>query len=98
MSQDPKIQDIEGYRPLRKEDAEEIAEACAEKALKRMFQMLGVDIFNQESVNSFRADLIHAHSMRKMTERGQMAALMVVVGTMVTGLIALVVSAFRPHP
>ncbi len=93
----PKIEDIERRHPLSKEDAEEIAEACAEKAMQRMFQLLGVDIFNQESVNSFRADLIHAHSMRKMTERGGTAALLVIVGTAVTGIMALVVAAFRPH-
>ncbi len=97
MDREPKVEEIDRRRPLRKEDVEEIAELCAEKAIQRMFQLLGVDIFSQESVNNLRADLIHAHSMRKLTERGYITAFMVLVGAAVTGLITIAVSAFRSH-
>lgn len=49
--------------------AAEAAEMGAEKAIARSFRLLGVDIKDQRSVNSFRADLIFAHEERQRSER-----------------------------
>lgn len=59
--------------------AEDAAEQAADKAIERTFGLLGVDITNQDHVNEFRADLIYARSLRRMSERVWGKAVLVVV-------------------
>lgn len=61
--------------PVNHSEAVEIAETAAKETLRQTFRLLGVDIDDIESVNTFRADLVHARRLRRMSEKATMAAL-----------------------
>lgn len=47
-------------------DIERIAQSAAEAAVHQIFRLFGVDTEDQDSVNAFRADLVHARKMRRI--------------------------------
>lgn len=59
--------------PVNHAEAVGIAEAAAKETVRETFRLLGVDIDDQQSVNSFRADLTHSHRTRKLAEKGVLA-------------------------
>ena len=59
---------------------------AADRAVKKVFAILGVDIDKPESVEEFRADLRFGKRMRKAADHGFLA----LVGLVVVGLCALV--------
>ena len=60
-------------------------EAGAHEALRQTFRMLGVDIDDQNQVNEFRADLVHARRWRKLASAVGSKAVLAIA----TGLLAL---------
>lgn len=68
-----------------------IIEAAVDKAVKKTFAILGVDIDKPESVEEFREDLRFGKSMRKYASHGFLAFIAVIcagiAGTMWYGLI-----------
>ena len=54
------------------EKAEHAAEAAADRAVKKVFAILGVDIDKPESVEEFREDLRFGKRMRKWGDRGML--------------------------
>lgn len=64
---------------LRRDD--DIDEA-ADKAVRKVFAILGVNIDNPESVEEFREDLRFGRKMRKMADHGTLA----MIGLIALGL------------
>jgi hypothetical protein len=61
---------------------EQISQEAAERAVKKVFAILGVDVDKPKEVEEFRADLRFGRSMRKATNHG----VLVVVAGIVTGV------------
>jgi len=55
---------------------------AADRAVKKVFAILGVDIDKPESIEEFREDLRFGRKLRKAADHGTMAF----VGTVVVGL------------
>jgi hypothetical protein len=55
---------------------------AADRAVKKVFAILGVDIDRPESIEEFREDLRFGRKLRKAADHGTMAF----VGTLVVGL------------
>ncbi len=55
---------------------------AADRAVKKVFAILGVDIDKPESIEEFREDLRFGRRLRKAADHGTMAF----VGTLVVGL------------
>lgn len=51
----------------------QVIEQSVERAVKKTFAILGVDINDPESVEEFRQDLRFGKRMRKMADHGQLA-------------------------
>lgn len=82
---------------MEKWEIEILAEKSAEKAIRETFRLLGCDIDNTESVNSLRADLVHAHATRRMGESAKQWTMRAVLIAIVGGIIAAVAAQF-PRP
>lgn len=80
---------------LEKWQVEEIASTASRKAINETFRLLGVDTADQASLNEFRADLVHARSMRRMSDRATTVAWTVCITAIVGGLIAAVAGWFK---
>lgn len=61
---------------------ERISEESANRAVKKVFAILGVDINKPESVEGFREDLRFGRKLRKLADHGTL----VIVGLLFTGL------------
>jgi hypothetical protein len=64
-----------------------VADEAAEKAVREVFFLLGVDIDNIDSVNSFRDDLQFGRKLRLEAERGTKKFMNVVWGVVITGFL-----------
>ena len=65
--------------------AAEAAELAAKDALAQTFRLFGLDIFDQDQVNEFRADLIYARRLRKLSDRVSVVMVWSVGGGIVAG-------------
>ena len=61
---------------------ERVSEESADKAVKKVFAILGVDINKPESVEEFREDLRFGRKLRKLADHG----VFVLVALLFTGL------------
>ena len=61
---------------------ERVSEESANRAVKKVFAILGVDINKPESVEEFREDLRFGRKLRKLADHGTI----VIVGLLFTGL------------
>ena len=61
---------------------ERVSEESADKAVKKVFAILGVDINKPESVEEFREDLRFGKKLRKLADHG----VLVLVALLFTGL------------
>lgn len=68
-------------------DYRRIAKDAADQAIRDFCKLLGVDIAEQDDINEFRADLVHARKMRKIWERGWGQAFKMFVGAVSGGTI-----------
>lgn len=59
--------------------AEDAAERAADKTVRELFRLLGVDIASQDQLNEFRADLVHARKMRRLWDRAGGHVLMIII-------------------
>lgn len=82
-------------RQLTEHEIEDIAERAAEKNARKIFQNLGVDIEDQKSLNRFRADLVHAHKMRRWTEGTAARMWMVLLAVVTLGLVKFIWDAIQ---
>lgn len=64
----------------------DLADDAAEKAVRKVFAILGVDVDQPESVESFRKDLRAAQSIRKASDHAYLAGLAVIIGAALTAL------------
>lgn len=62
-----------GSCPEEEAIMKEVIEQSVERAVKKTFAILGVDINDPESVEEFRQDLRFGKRMRKMADHGQLA-------------------------
>lgn len=76
---------------------DQISQEAAERAVKKVFAILGVDIDKPESVEEFREDLRFGRRMRKAADHGQIALIIVVVTGMGYALWAGIVSKLGGH-
>lgn len=87
---DRRARDRQPRAGLNESDIEEIAERAAERALAGIFRHFGVDITEQKSLNSFRADLVSAHEVRKAKEASVStfgkAVLLAIAGAVIAAL------------
>lgn len=63
--------------------ARSAADEAADKAVEKVFAILGVDVNDPAEVEEFRKDLRFGQSMRKIADKGVMA----MVGVMAGGLV-----------
>lgn len=61
---------------------ERVSEEAADKAVKKVFAILGVDIHKPESVEEFREDLRFGKRLRKLADHGTFA----IIALLFTGL------------
>ena len=61
---------------------ERVSEESADKAVKKVFAILGVDINKPESVEEFREDLRFGKKLRKLADHGTFA----IIALLFTGL------------
>lgn len=64
------------------------AERGAERAIRNVFRLLGVDIDDQRQVNEFRSDLVYIRKIRKVSDQASALAIRgflsaVVLGTLI---------------
>ena len=71
---------------LSREEANEIAERAADRAVHNLFRALGVNVNEQEDLNALRADLIYSRRLRRLTESTSSRAWMVVVALVAAGM------------
>lgn len=64
-----------------------VAEEAAEKAVRETFFLLGVDIDDIDSVNSFREDLQFGRKLRLKAEEGTNQFFKVVIGVLIAGFL-----------
>ena len=70
------------------ESQEHVARRAADQAVDRMVRILfGVDLNNQEQINEFHHDLLHVRKLRRLSDKIGATAVVVVVGTFVSGII-----------
>ena len=72
--------------------AENMSEATAERAVKKFFAILGVDVSKPESVEEFREDLRFGRKMRKVADHGLLAFFGVVAAALAAAVWAGIVS------
>lgn len=68
----------------RTTDHDSSDEDVADRAVRKVFAILGVDISKPESVEEFRADLRFGRSMRKAADHGMLAF----IGLLAVGIAA----------
>jgi hypothetical protein len=73
-----------GHESCHDEEAimKQVIEQSVERAVKKTFAILGVDINDPESVEEFRQDLRFGKRMRRMADHGQLA----LVGVFAVGI------------
>ena len=74
--------DIEDNDKCLCSSGERVSEESADRAVKKVFAILGVDINKPESVEEFREDLRFGRKLRKLADHGTL----VIVGLLFTGL------------
>lgn len=72
--------------------AENMSEATAERAVKKFFAILGVDVSKPESVEELREDLRFGRRMRKVADHGLLAFFGVVAAALAAAVWAGLVS------
>jgi len=80
---------------MEESQVREIASMAAKEAVRDVFKLFGVDTAQTESVNDFRADLIHLRRARRMVGRMGSAAFVALAAAGALGLVALVWDAVR---
>lgn len=65
---------------------DQISQEAADRAVKKVFAILGVDIDKPESVEEFREDLRFGRRMRKLADQGMLAFIVVAVGGVAAAL------------
>ena len=70
------------------DEMQNIADEAAEKAVRHIFQLLGVDTADQNSINKFRADLVSARQVREFREATTRRFWMVILGIIIVGAIS----------
>ena len=72
--------------------AEAVSACAADRAVKKVFAILGVDIDRPESIEEFRADLRFGRKLRKIADQGTLAFIGVVAAALAAAIWAGVVS------
>jgi len=75
--------------------AHDAAEAAAKQVQRETFAFMGVDVSDQTSINRFRADLVYAHRLRRLSERLGVGVALAVLTSFVLGALALFWDGFR---
>ena len=65
------------------------AERAAREAVRETFRLLGIDIDEQGEVNDFRADLVYARKMRRLSEKTAVAAFIALAAAVGGGIVSL---------
>ena len=72
--------------------AEAVSDRAADRAVKKVFAILGVDIDRPESVEEFRADLRFGRKLRRIADHGTLAFIGIVAAALAAAIWAGVVS------
>jgi hypothetical protein len=82
--------------PARDEESclpvESVSAAAADRAVKKVFAILGVDVDRPESVEEFRSDLRFGRKLRKIADHGTIAFIGVVAAALAAAVWAGIVS------
>ena len=73
-----------------------VAEEAAEKAVRETFLLLGVDVDDHESIESFREDISFSRGMRKRAEQGVDVFFKLVFASVATAIISAVWKYLHP--
>ena len=84
----PAAQATETNEMTDADQLERIAEAAAHKAVAQTFAVLGVDISEQQELNTLRDVLLHARKMQKLSERAGLLAFALAVTAIVSGALS----------
>lgn len=81
----------------RRNMAEHVSEEAADRAVKKVFAILGVDIDKPESVEEFREDLRFGKKLRKAADHGMLALMGVIVAAFAAATWAGITSKLSGH-
>lgn len=82
---------------LHNSELHEIANRAAEKAVEKMLLTLGVDVSDPEAIIRMQKDFQWLRSFRQSGETIKTKAITTVVGIFITGIVAAIWMAFKPH-
>lgn len=77
------------------EGAGQLAHSAARLAVRETFKLFGLDIDDQDAVNAFRADLIYARRLRKMSDGASNITFKIIVGSIVVGISSLMFDSLK---
>lgn len=66
--------------------AEKAAENAAEKAVKKVFELMGVDVNNPRAVEDFREDLRFGRRMRRAADRSFIVMVSVIAAAIIASI------------
>ena len=66
--------------------AEAVSARAADRAVKRVFSILGVDIDRPESIEEFRADLRFGRKLRRIADHGTLAFIGIVAAALAAAI------------
>ncbi len=90
--------EIEAFIERRKAPCpDEACQDAADRAVKKVFAILGVDVDKPESVEEFREDLRFGKRMRKAADRGWLALIGVITAGLAAATWAGIVSNIKGH-
>lgn len=74
-----------------------VAEEAAERAVRDTFRLIGVDVDDHASVESFREDISFSRGMRKRAEQGVEVFFKLIMASVATAVVSAVWKYFHPH-
>ena len=80
---------------MTRDDINKTAEAAADRALRKLFLTLGVDLSDPKAVIALQDDLRFLAGWRESTQAVKRKALLTAVGIMVAGILGYLLLAFR---
>lgn len=85
---------MDPYNNLEHKIVRAIKEAVNEE-FHALFQKIGIDTYKQDDLNSFRETLSHAAAMRKIHNRIQLAVVLTIIASAISGGIGMFLLGFK---
>ena len=71
---------------MEHDDLNKIARQAAQETIRETFRLFGVDVYEQEQVNSMRADLAFTRHLRKTGDKSKSVIVGIVIASVLYGV------------